>query len=442
MSPRIFLELMIGVAIALFVNQSLAVGQARDDTTMISAGRLEVSPDAFQLLLSAKQKPKEKLTMKNTGGDALKWSLSVESPRRLLVRFKEVPGIENFFVNFQKEGFYRSFLLSHVEYYENAQQGEDGGAREEPNLMQGELESYNSIQILLHEDPHLGLSPEMKLGKELLGSAIQEVNKLPSIRATDTDLMEAFEDFGDAEIHFGYSNMDEFKLVEVSTDEGDSWTTIYPVRGFPYLLDATCLVPIPGDELRFSNGDGIFVTGFSAPELDFESQNLAGAVDWLSMSPNSGTLEAGNLTEVELNFDLASLKSRNTKGYIKLVSNDSNNPQIMIPVHLTADTDPEGDRSHTESIAVEIPDHFSLRQNYPNPFNPTTTIKYDIPTQTDVTLKVFDILGRQVATLLNEVEEPGYKSVEFDGSLLASGLYFYRLEAWTYVQTRKLLLLK
>jgi hypothetical protein len=89
-----------------------------------------------------------------------------------------------------------------------------------------------------------------------------------------------------------------------------------------------------------------------------------------------------------------------------------------------------------------VPEEVSLNQNYPNPFNPSTTISYQLPTQSHVTLKVFDVLGREVATLVNGVEEPGYKSVTFDATKMSSGLYFYRLTAGSYVDTKKLLLLK
>ncbi len=99
----------------------------------------------------------------------------------------------------------------------------------------------------------------------------------------------------------------------------------------------------------------------------------------------------------------------------------------------------------TISVDIDIPTEFSLDQNFPNPFNPITTIKFAIPTTSSegfVSLKVFDILGNEIATLVNEPKAPGYYEVKFDGSNLPSGIYFYRLESGNFVQTKKLILMK
>jgi hypothetical protein len=91
---------------------------------------------------------------------------------------------------------------------------------------------------------------------------------------------------------------------------------------------------------------------------------------------------------------------------------------------------------------ASLPLTFSLEQNYPNPFNPKTSISYQLSAVRPVTLKVYDLLGREVAILVNEVQRPGAYTVQFDGSNLASGVYYYRLVAGEFVQTKRLLLLK
>jgi hypothetical protein len=85
---------------------------------------------------------------------------------------------------------------------------------------------------------------------------------------------------------------------------------------------------------------------------------------------------------------------------------------------------------------------YELVQNYPNPFNPATIIKYNIPKSGEVKLRVFDILGREVTTLVNSYQKEGRYEVEFNASKLASGVYIYRLEADDFVNSKKMLLVK
>jgi hypothetical protein len=89
-----------------------------------------------------------------------------------------------------------------------------------------------------------------------------------------------------------------------------------------------------------------------------------------------------------------------------------------------------------------VPEGFTLGQNYPNPFNPSTTIRYGLPVRSQVTLAVFNTLGQEVARLVQGEQEAGYHEVKFDGSKLASGVYFYQLQAGDFVQSKKLMVLK
>ena len=108
--------------------------------------------------------------------------------------------------------------------------------------------------------------------------------------------------------------------------------------------------------------------------------------------------------------------------------------------------------SDTGQIAIEgspqlYPSLFYLHQNYPNPFNPITTIRYDLPEQSFVSIKIYDILGRRIRKLINTTQDAGYKSVIWDGTdelgrNVGTGSYLYQIKAGDLTQTRKMLLLR
>ncbi|MCW8818106.1 MAG: T9SS type A sorting domain-containing protein, partial [Ignavibacteriaceae bacterium] len=98
--------------------------------------------------------------------------------------------------------------------------------------------------------------------------------------------------------------------------------------------------------------------------------------------------------------------------------------------------------SSLEEKLPGIPSEFGLTQNYPNPFNPVTFIKYEVPKTSPVLIKIYDITGREVAVLVNEVREPGIYQVSFDSKNLASGVYFYKMVAGDFTSVKKMNLLK
>ncbi len=104
----------------------------------------------------------------------------------------------------------------------------------------------------------------------------------------------------------------------------------------------------------------------------------------------------------------------------------------------------DGSFSYSEVLEVNIglPTEFALEQNYPNPFNPSTTINFTVPQSAQVTLKIFDVLGREVSTLINQVVPGGNHEVQFDATGLPSGLYFYTLSTGNFVETKKMVLLR
>jgi len=137
-------------------------------------------------------------------------------------------------------------------------------------------------------------------------------------------------------------------------------------------------------------------------------------------------IEPNKEAEASFTFDINRNTSVNKKDTIEFMITDRNGLMMMKSFIFNYTT----------------PKEFRLEQNFPNPFNPTTTVQYQLPTDARVILKIYDILGSEVATLVNEEQEAGYKEVKFNGSIFASGMYIYRLTAGKYVSTKKMMMLK
>jgi hypothetical protein len=116
----------------------------------------------------------------------------------------------------------------------------------------------------------------------------------------------------------------------------------------------------------------------------------------------------------------------------------SSNANYSISSGFWYETSPTTDLGEQELLPVK----FNLKQNYPNPFNPTTVISYQLPVSSPVTLKIYDILGNEVATLVNEIKPAGNYEVEFDAGYLSSGVYFYSISAESFNQVKKMILLR
>jgi hypothetical protein len=162
-------------------------------------------------------------------------------------------------------------------------------------------------------------------------------------------------------------------------------------------------------------------------------------INWNEVTSYSGNMQ--NWTNQ--NFDITSFcnSSQNVRIRFRLTSDNSINydgwyvDDIKISGYQSA---PMG----VGSIGNVIPNKFELQQNYPNPFNPSTQINYSIAKEGLVKITIFDVLGREVKTLVNEVKTPGFFAIDFDGTSLSSGMYFYMMESGSFVDTKKMTLVK
>lgn len=227
-------------------------------------------------------------------------------------------------------------------------------------------------------------------------------------------------DFLDFNNSYGWTGGGQISLpvagwVRRTLDGGQTWsprlnTFPYPIRALSFFNQTTGLA-VGGD--LFEEAGGIYST-------------IDGGVSW-------------NL-DISTDAEMFSIET-------KAVSNDS--MDIWCVGSTGGGTGFTGKlyKARTGNLATEIhtnssgiPGMFALYQNYPNPFDQITMIPFSIPASCNTSLKVYDVLGNEVATLLDGVEGAGYKSVLFDANGLGSGVYYYRLQAPNYIETRKLLL--
>ncbi len=151
-----------------------------------------------------------------------------------------------------------------------------------------------------------------------------------------------------------------------------------------------------------------------------------------TITPVSGNIPSGSQQNIKVTFNSQGLAEGNYQGQITVNSNGGN---MVIPVSILV------------SSTVDVKDKgkilaYKLEQNYPNPFNPQTTIHWSIPTDNNVKLKVYDIEGKEIATLVDGQRNAGEYNTIFDAASLASGVYFYRMQAGNYVNTGKMILMK
>ena len=158
---------------------------------------------------------------------------------------------------------------------------------------------------------------------------------------------------------------------------------------------------------------------------------------WVDETPSSGTVAPSGSQPVVVSFNSTGLTPNTTyTGFLNVGSNDPLRP--VKNIRLKLNVGPTG----VQNTVTGIPSEFELNQNYPNPFNPSTVISYALPKDGYASIKVYNALGKEVATLVNENKKAGYYETRFDGADFASGLYFYKIEANGFAQTRKMLLIK
>ena len=196
--------------------------------------------------------------------------------------------------------------------------------------------------------------------------------------------------------------------------------------------------PMQSITVLIPNGGEYWVIG-NTYQVEWTSENVDFVKMFLTTDNGfSWELFAENVTSSDgsYDFDVPIITSNQCKIKIVDESND-----------LTFD---ESDSVFTIDIFVSVEDYFgdgipteyNLNQNFPNPFNPTTTISYSIPKEGLVTIKIYNAIGEEVVTVVNEIKQVGNYEIQFNAAALPSGIYFYRIQAGSFVETKKMILLK
>ena len=227
-----------------------------------------------------------------------------------------------------------------------------------------------------------------------------------------------------------------------STDNGETWDD---GSGLPPFLVQSLAVNGDGHIFAGTEGSGVFRSTDNGETWEAINTGMTDSVVWALLVHSDGHLFAGTAGS-------GVLRSTDNGETWEAVNTGLINTDVRALVssadgRLFAGTEGGVFRStssttRVEKISAAIPTVFSLAQNYPNPFKPSTTITFSVTKRTSVSLKVFDVVGREVATLVREWLAPSTFSVVFEAEGLPSGVYFYRIEAGAFHEVRKMLILR
>lgn len=241
--------------------------------------------------------------------------------------------------------------------------------------------------------------------------------------------------------------------VYYTTDGGDSWTKASVSLGYaPSIRD----IQIKADKLWLIGTDGLIIRGYADPLIPVELVSFNAVLNGSTVNLNWATATETNNNGFEIQRanenkiwqKLAFVKGKGTSTEMNFYNYADKNVTAGKYFYKLKQIDFEGTISYSQEAEVNVEKQiqYALAQNFPNPFNPSTTIEFSVAERLHVLIRVFDLIGREVAVLVNEVKEPGSYKIQFDGQAagreLASGIYFYTLTSGSYKAAKKMILIR
>ena len=233
------------------------------------------------------------------------------------------------------------------------------------------------------------------------------------------------------ELYIGYGLSERYHLLKIDTSGAVLWDS-----SFAFLQNYNML----GFDVMCKTTNGDFILGGAAALIDTIGYDFA----FIKINQNGNLIYRRAIsTAPGSQQEILGIDYTNDNGLVLVGETSYGNVGQRRNI-IIAKTDSNG---YTSPIILiknhnQFTNNFELYQNYPNPFNPVTNIKYQIANSSFVSLKIYDVLGREVSTLVNEFKKAGSYIVTFNGSALASGVYFYRLNAGDFSETKRMLIIK
>ena len=217
-------------------------------------------------------------------------------------------------------------------------------------------------------------------------------------------------------------------MVTAHTEDVDIWFDSHPVSG--YSIDN--LHPGTPMSLMYSHNPGVVSLSWSGPQdEDFSYHNIYRQ----EIASTEPAMVFTTIDSFYVDIEVEDVGAYEYWVTAVDLSGLESDPSNSVSAVLSADE------------ALGLPTEFALNQNYPNPFNPSTQIQYALPEETRVVISIYDIMGRKVRTLVNDVQDAGYRSVMWNatndmGRLVSAGVYIYSIQAGDFIQNRKMVLMK